>query len=70
MTQNRLTLTIFGFALMVVGIAVFVMGPQSQSLTFVAEHGVWNAPSAILFLFCGGGVAFVLGSVFYKRNSI
>ncbi len=65
-TSNRTSLAFFGFALIVVGIAIFVMGPQS--LTYVLDHGVWNAPSAVLFLFGGGGVAFILGSVLYKRK--
>jgi hypothetical protein len=60
------TAAVFGFALIAVGLAIFLMGPQKLAEVF--DHGVSSAPVAVLLLFGLGGVGFVISSLLYNRR--
>jgi uncharacterized membrane protein YiaA len=61
-------LTVFGFALLVVGLVIFLMGPQKSS-TLALEQGLASVSVDVLLLFCGFGMAFVVGSILHKPKT-
>jgi hypothetical protein len=59
------TLLAFGFALIVVGFAICLLGAQSLNLIF--DNNLLNGPVIVLFVFATLGLSFIVGTLLTKK---